>query len=288
EIYDPPTIIYYKGNLDFNNDKGLAIVGSRKHSAYGEKVIDSLLKDLSSSKLTVISGLASGIDSLAHEKALENNLKTIAVLGTSLEEENIFPAENFSLAKSILANNGALVSEFPPKTKGFKQNFPMRNRIISGLSQAVLVIEAKERSGSLITVNQALDQGREVMTIPGNIFSEFSSGTNKLLASGARLITKGEDVLDFFLNKNLIEDKSREIIKKDILLLKKKPEIKLENKNEEIVYDLIKIADERAEKINTEEIVKKTKLDIATINSTLSILELKSLIKKSYNNYNLS
>lgn len=294
EIYDPPTILYYQGNINFNNNRGLAIIGSRKHSVYGEKVITFLLDSIAPADLIIISGLAYGIDTLAHKEALKNNLTTIAVLGTGLEKDDFYPLENFKLARSIIAQGGALISEFPPGAKALKQNFPLRNRIISGLSRVVLVVEAKERSGSSITTKQALDQGREVMAIPGNIFSEFSSGTNKLIVDGAKLVKNGDDILEFFISQNLIDENNEEILnkkglsKKRTLMNFKSKKIKLENEEEKLIYSLIKNANERAENIKLEEISEITKLDTAIINSTLSMLEIKSLIKKSYNGYNLS
>ncbi len=288
EINDPPFLLYYRGNINFDNNKGLAVIGSRKHSAYGEKVITFLLNPIAKAKLVIISGLARGIDALAHKEALKNKLKTIAVLGTGLEENDFYPLENLKLAKEIIASGGALISEFPPGTKALRQNFPLRNRIISGLSRAVLIIEAKERSGSFITAKEALDQGREVMAIPGNIFSEFSNGTNKLISEGAQLIKDGADILEFFIDQNLIDEGSKEILNKKSLKKFKNKKIKFENEEEKTIYFLIKRAGERSENIKLEEISETTKLDTATINSTLSILEIKSLIKKGYNGYNLS
>ena len=287
EIYDPPFLLYYQGKINFDNNKGLAIIGSRKHSAYGEKVVNYLLNYISWSELIIISGLAYGIDSLAHIEALKNNLTTIAILGTGLEEDDIYPQKNLKLAREILAQGGTLISEFPPGTKALKQNFPLRNRIISGLSRAILVVEAKEKSGSSITTKQALDQGREVMAIPGNIFSEFSGGTNKLITEGAKLIKNGDDVLEFFISQNLLDDNASKILNKKSLT-KNKLVIKFENEEEKLIYSLIKKANETMENIKLEEISEITKLDTATINSTLSILEIKSLIKKGYNGYNLS
>lgn len=288
EINDPPFLLYYRGNINFDNNKGLAVIGSRKHSAYGEKVITFLLSPISKAELVIISGLAYGIDALAHKEALKNELITIAVLGTGLEEEDIYPLENLKLAHSIIASGGALISEFPPGTKALRQNFPLRNRIISGLSRAVLVIEAKERSGSSITTKEALEQGREVMAVPGNIFSEFSNGTNKLIGEGAKIIKNSSDVLQFFIDQDLINESNVEILNKNKRNKVKNIKIEFENEEEKLIYSLIKIAKERSENISSEEIAKNTKLDTATINSTLSILEIKSLIKKGYNGYNLS
>lgn len=279
EIFDPPTVIYFKGSMDFNFEKCLAIIGSRKHGYYGEKVIESLITPLIEQGIIIVSGLASGIDSLAHQKTLDNKGKTIAVLGSSLEKKFIYPAQNRFLADNIIKSGGALISEFPLGTAPLKQNFPQRNRIISGLSQAVLIVEAQERSGSLITANQALEQGRELMVVPGSIFSEFSAGANTLISKGAKLIRNSDDILECFSEKNLIETSETKVKDKIPLLL--------DNDEEKIIFSLIKRSFDRSEIINSEKIENLTKLDTATINSTLSILEVKNLIKKDYNNYNL-
>lgn len=201
-IFDPPIVLYFKGNINLLTKKCLAVVGSREHSSYGELVINSVLTSQITENLVVVSGLALGIDSLAHQKTLENKGETIAVLGSSLENYNIYPLQNKSLAENIIKNNGLLISEFPLNTGPLKRNFPLRNRIISGLSQAVLVIEAKKRSGSLITAYYALEQGKEVMAIPGSVLSDFSVGTNYLISSGAKLIQSDKDVLSFFIDSN--------------------------------------------------------------------------------------
>ena len=198
EIYNPPLVIYYKGNLSFDEALSLSVVGSREHSPYGATVVSRMVKLACDYKLVIISGLAIGIDSLAHTKALDCGGKTIAVLGSGLDKNNIYPRNNIYLFNRIIESGGAVISEFPPGTPPLRQNFPQRNRIIAGLARATLVIEAKEKSGSLITAYQALEQGREVMSIPGSIFSDFSSGTNQLISKGAKIIRNEMDILDFF------------------------------------------------------------------------------------------
>ena len=155
-----------------------------------------MVRELKNNNLNIISGLAKGIDSLAHKLALENKIKTIAVLGSGLDI--IYPKENSILAKNIIQNNGCIISEFPPNCPPRKHHFPLRNRIISGLSKAVLIIEANNHSGSLITARQALDQNREILAIPGEIFSSQSQGTNYLITLGAKLIQNSDDVLEIF------------------------------------------------------------------------------------------
>jgi len=191
-IYDPPIMFYYIGNL-IKNDNNIAIVGSRKFSDYGEKVAKDFSNYLSN-YFSIVSGFAYGIDSLAHEAAVLNKKRTIAVMGVGLD--SYYPYSNKILAKEILDNNGLLISEFPLGTKPLKSNFPRRNRIISGISKGVLVIEANIKSGTFITANCALEQGRELFVIPGNIYSEYSIGTNELIKKGANLVTSPKDILE--------------------------------------------------------------------------------------------
>ena len=194
EIYDPPKILYTVGNKKLLEDENcIAIVGCRKHTAYGEKAANYFSYNLAKQGFTIISGLARGIDSLAHKGALDANGKTIAVIGSGLDL--IYPKENVKLAKEIVRREGLIVSEYPLGTRPNKMNFPARNRIISGLSKVLLVIEATERSGSLITVDFALEQGRDVYAIPGNISENNSTGTNQLIKDGAKLIMNYKDVI---------------------------------------------------------------------------------------------
>ncbi|MFH1412752.1 MAG: DNA-processing protein DprA [bacterium] len=197
QIHDPPHILYCRGILNPQLTKfTLAVVGSRKHSPYGHQVIRKLVSELSKLGITIVSGLAFGLDALAHQTALDYHGKTIAVLGSGLDDYNIYPSENLQLAHQIIANNGCLISEYAPGTGAQKYHFPMRNRIISGMSLGTLVIEAAERSGSLITARYALEQNREVMAIPGRIDSSTSKGTNNLIKMGARPVTSIDDILE--------------------------------------------------------------------------------------------
>lgn len=198
EIYNPPLVLYFKGCLNFNDSLSLSVVGSRNNSPYGEKVVNKIIKASCEYNLIIISGLAIGIDSIAHTKTLEHKGKTIAVLGSGLDKRSIYPRCNACLMEKIIKNKGAVISEFPLGTSPLRQNFPQRNRIIAGLSRATLIIEAKKKSGSLITAYQALNEGREVMAVPGSIFSDLSEGTNDLIARGAKIINKESDVLSFY------------------------------------------------------------------------------------------
>ena len=192
-IYDPPELLYCLGDIRLLNEPSIAIVGTRNASNYGKRIAYNLSQELSKRGVTIISGLASGIDSYAHEGAFKNVGKTIAVLGSGIDV--IYPKENEDLYKSIIKNGGLIVSEFPLGTKPEKDNFPKRNRIISGLSDGVVVVEAKKKSGALITADLALEQGRSVFAVPGNIDSQNSEGTNNLIKEGAVPVTSYLDIL---------------------------------------------------------------------------------------------
>ena len=191
EIYDPPISLYVKGNIEKLNNKNIGIVGCRECTTYGKKSAEYFAYNLSKQNINIVSGLAKGIDSYAHLGSL-NTGNTIAVLGNGLDI--IYPKENLELANEIIKRGGTIISEYPCGTKPDKMKFPARNRIISGISSGIIVIEAKEKSGTLITVDFALEQGRDVFVVPGNINSINSVGTNDLIKQGARLVTTYEDI----------------------------------------------------------------------------------------------
>lgn len=193
-IYDLPIILYVKGRLDLRDINCVAVVGSRGCSYYGRRIAQSLSRELASKGIIVVSGLARGIDTAAHKGVLSVNGKTIAVLGNGLA--SVYPSENERLADEIVDNGGALISEFPMATRPFQGNFPRRNRIISGLSKGVVVVEASKKSGALITANFALEQGRDVFAVPGACDSVNSQGTNALLKDGAKLVENASDILN--------------------------------------------------------------------------------------------
>ncbi len=193
-IYDSPVLLYAKGNIKLLNSKGIAMVGCRDCTNYGKSVARKMAYKLAKRNITIISGLAKGIDKFSHIGALEGEGNTIAVLGHGLDI--IYPNENYELSELIEKNNGLIVTEYVIGTKPNKYTFPARNRIISGLSDGVIVVEAKERSGSLITADFALEQGKEVFAVPGNIDSMNSQGTNELIKQGANPITNCDDVLN--------------------------------------------------------------------------------------------
>ena len=192
-IYDPPLWLYIRGNKEILNKNSIAIIGCRECTEYGKNVAKELAYNIAKQNINIVSGLAKGIDGIAHEAAVAAKGKTIAVLGNGLD--TIYPAENIILAKEILKSGGAIISEYPLGEKPQRQNFPERNRIVSGMSKEIIVVEAKEKSGTLITVDFALDQGRDVFVVPGNINQETSKGTNELIKQGAKLITNYKEVV---------------------------------------------------------------------------------------------
>ena len=193
-IYDPPIVLYVWGELTAREARGIGVVGSRKPTFYGTETSKKLSYQLAAAGLTVYSGLARGIDTAAHEGALAAKGRTVAVLGCGLSQ--IYPPENYGLAERIAAGNGAVVTEFAMTVNPDKQTFPMRNRIISGCSLGLLVVEASLKSGALISAGQALEQGRPVFAIPGQIDKPSSQGTNRLIQQGAKLVMGSEDVLE--------------------------------------------------------------------------------------------
>ncbi|SFA74236.1 MULTISPECIES: DNA-processing protein DprA [unclassified Bacillus (in: firmicutes)] len=193
EIYQPPWALFAKGNIELLKlEPKLAVVGSRQATQYGKNAIRLLFPDLIERGIVIVSGLAKGIDAIAHECTLRNGGQTIAVIAGGFY--HIYPKENLSLAMELMKTH-LVISEYPPDTKPSKWHFPMRNRIISGLSKGTLIIEAKRKSGSLITANYAVNEGREVFSLPGSIFNPFSNGTNELIQQGAKLVTTAEDIL---------------------------------------------------------------------------------------------
>lgn len=191
-IYDPPTFLYIKGNKEILNQKSISIVGCRNCTIYGKNTAMKLAYNLSNNNINIVSGLARGIDAYSHIGCLKGKAKTIAVVGCGLDR--VYPEENRWIYNKIIENDGAIISEHVIGTKPLAQNFPRRNRIISALSKALIVVEAKEKSGTLITVDFALEQGKDIYVVPGNIDSRNSVGTNELIKQGARVLTKIDDI----------------------------------------------------------------------------------------------
>jgi len=258
EIPYPPLGLYLQGEIP-KNSNFLSVVGTRKISSYGKLAIEKLLKNLIPYHFVIISGLALGVDTLGHKIALDEGGKTIAVLGTGLDR--IFPAINKSLSQKII-QNGALISEYPLGTPPLKHHFPWRNRIISGLSPATLVIEAPEKSGALITANFALEQNRDVFAVPGSIFNKNSLGPNNLIKIGAKLISQTEDILEEYH----IEISTTSQIAKTI---------HFDNQLEKEIYGIL----ETSEPLLVDKIIEKVNHKTTEVLIGLASLELKGLIK---------
>lgn len=258
EIPDPPGILYLKGKISPEDEISLAVVGSRKYSSYGKRVTEQLVYCLAKNHLTIISGLALGIDAIAHEAALDAQGRTIAVLGCGLDQ--IYPTSNIRLADKILLSGGAIISEFPLGMPALKYNFPIRNRIIAGMSLGALVVEATEISGSLLTAAAAIEYNREVFAVPGEIFAENSAGTNKLIKMGAKIVTNYQDILE----ELKLEEKTLAVTARQILPA---------NKEEENLLKLLKGP------LLADQIVNKSGYDTSLVNSLLVQMEIKGLIK---------
>lgn len=257
-IKDPPEILYVIGEI-LSDDSCFATVGTRRFSPYGKQVALEIAGDLTDAGLTVVSGLAPGIDTFAHGAAVERGKRTIAVLGTGLDERSIYPQSNMKLAREILKTGGCLISEYPPGTPGSRFTFPQRNRIISGLSLGTLVIEAKQKSGALITANYAFSQKRKVFAIPGSIHSLNSKGCHYLIKKGAKLVDNANDILQ---ELNLPTKSTRPGL------------IEMDAGEENLILDSLK-----QRPLYIDKIIEKTKLPTATIASTLAILEIKGKVR---------
>jgi len=260
KIKNPPEKLFYIGKLPEKKEKLFAIVGTRMASHYGKQVALEIAGDLAENNLIIVSGLAPGIDTFSHSAAVERKKRTIAVLGTGLDKKSIYPQSNLKLAEEILENNGCLISEYPATTRGTRFTFPKRNRIIAGLSLGVLVIEAKEKSGSLITARYAFQQNKKVFAVPGSIYSSNSKGCHYLIKKGAQLIENANDIL--------------EVLKIKSFKNKRGQEISGENKEEILILETLK-----EEALNIEKIIEKTKLSASAVASNLAILEIKGKIK---------
>ncbi len=268
QIPDVPNALYIVGAPLDKDAPYLAVVGSRNNSSYGADACEMLIRGLAGSGIVIVSGLALGIDSCAHRAALKAGLKTVAFPGSGLNEDVLYPVTNVQLAKQILAAGGTLVSEYPPAQESYPYMFPERNRLMSGISFAVLVVEAKKKSGTLITARLALDYNREVLAVPGNITSPNALGPNLLIKEGATPITRSEDILEIFG------------LKQDTLFGEdeKEKEFELANlsKEERSLLDLL------VEPTPRDEIQAPAGMSVSEVNALLSAMEIKGLIKEEY------
>jgi len=258
-IPDPPFLLYERGELERSDENSVAIVGTRKATNYGKIVARKLARELAREGITVISGMARGIDTAAHEGALEEGGRTIAVLGCGVDV--VYPPENDSLMREII-EKGAVISEFPLGEKPLAQNFPRRNRIISGLSRGVLVVEAPSKSGALTTADFALEQGREVFAVPGSITNPYCRGSNKLIKEGAKMV---EDVSDILEELGFYSIKKEKISSID-------PQISFEEK---IILNLLS-----SEPIHIDELIEKTQLSVPKVADILIRLQMKGMIRE--------
>lgn len=267
EIPDPPYALYVKGKLPDKEEKKIAIVGSRRCTPYGEKYAVDFGEKLAKSGIQVISGMARGIDGMGHRGALMAGGKTFAVLGCG--SDVCYPKEHIGLYVDILERGGGIISEFPPGTPPYAYNFPARNRIISGMSECIIVIEAGKKSGSLITVDMALEQGRDVYALPGPINSEMSEGCNYLIKQGAGIILSPEMLLDEISVSYERFNEQCENVQKN-----HKNEKMLETP-EELLYSCLGLYP-----MGVEDLMKKTKMDIKKVMEALISLELDGYIKE--------
>lgn len=263
EIPQPPKQLFFRGKMPNPETKLVAVVGSRKYTNYGKEACEKILSGLRGYDIAIVSGLAIGIDSIAHKTALESNLKTIAIPGSGLDNSVIYPSCNKKLADEILKQEGCLLSEFDPKFKATSWSFPQRNRIMAGLADVILVIEAGEKSGTLITARMGLDYNKEVCTVPSSIFSGGSKGSNQLLRQGATPITCSEDLLDLLGFQDLKKGRQREL--------------ELENcsPEEKNILELLN------EPMSRDELARISEMSIVELNPLISIMEIKGLIKEN-------
>jgi len=261
EIKNAPEVLYYRGKI-ITEEPCFGIVGARMCSSYGKQAALEIAGDLSEAGLIIVSGFAQGIDTAAHSAVLERKKRTIAVLGTGLDEKTIYPQSNLKLVEKVLESNGLLISEYPSGTSGSKFSFPNRNRIISGLSLGILVVEAKEKSGALITAEWARKQGRKVFALPGSIYSKNSKGCHFLIKHGAKLVENAKDIL-----KELNLDTG-------LFKLNNKKEIKGENEAEKLV--LVALSQQA---LYIDKIIEKTRLGPAKTASTISNLEIQGKVR---------
>jgi len=260
-IQQSPFVLYIKGTLHKEDTWAVAIVGTRRFTDYGRQVAEDVSRVLSNHGISVISGLARGIDGIAHRTVLDNGGRTLAVLGSGLD--HIYPPEHKILAEDI-THQGALISDYPLGTPPDGSNFPPRNRIIAGLSKAIIIIEAGLKSGAIITANYAAEQGKEVFAVPGKTTSPMSKGTNLLIKQGAHPLLEPQDILDL-LNMSIISDQRT--------VCKTLPGDPLEAKIFRVVGD---------EPLHVDEISSQTNMPIEQVTSTLALMELKGLVRKTF------
>lgn len=273
QIPDPPQKLRFAGTMTPNGNKLLAVVGSREMTPYGKEAIETIMGWLKGAPVTIVSGLALGVDGTAHRGALRNNLHTISVPGSGLSQRVMYPSNNAKLAEEIVESAGGLLSEFEDDFRATPFSFPQRNRIMAGMSDATLIIEAKDKSGSLITARLALEYNRDVGIVPGNIFSPQSQGVNKLLRDGAHAIIEKQDIFELLkLKIDAISDNATQ----KTLFEKLSPE-------EKEIIDLLQSGAKE-----TDEIITQSSLTPSMVLAIISSLSLKGLIKEQMGEISLN
>lgn len=259
-----PIMLYCKGDVSLLKTECLGVVGSRRATKYGQTIGGKIVKDVASNKITIVSGLAEGADTIAHKSCLEAGGKTIAVLGGGLL--NIFPNSNIPLAEDIVEKGGLLITEYKPNEPSLTYHFPVRNRIIAGLSKAVFIIEATEHSGSMHTKNFALDYNREVFALPARVNDIYSMGCNKVIQNGqARMVLSSSDIIDFF-GKNFNDNKDEKVLELSM--------------DEQLIYDTL-----RGQELSFDDLLKSTKMETKILSTMLMRMEIKGIIEKHPGNY---
>lgn len=261
QISAPPPVLYVRGSFEPVDQWSVAVVGTRRLSAYGRVITQKLVSSLVANGVTVVSGLARGIDAIAHKTAVEQGGRTLAVLGSGVD--HIYPPEHKPLVEQIVNGQGAIVSEYPLGTPPDSKNFPGRNRLISGLALGVLVVEAGQRSGALITARFALEQDREVFAIPGNINSPVSQGTNRLIQQGAKLVADVEDILTELNLRQIVE----QVVAQTVL--------------PETAEEAALLAHLTAQPVHIDELIRTTGLPSGVVSSTLTMMELKGMVQQT-------
>lgn len=262
EIPQPPKVLFMRGKLPPKDLIYLAVVGSRKYTSYGKDMCEKLIRGLKDYPVVIVSGLALGIDSIAHRTALEVGLTTVSFPGSGLDNNALYPRTNIKLAQEIVDAGGCLLSEMKPEEKAQLHSFPQRNRLMAGISKAVLIVEAEEKSGTLITARMALDYNRDILAIPGSALSSNSKGTNKLIRQGATPITSSEE---------LLEALGFEV---------EKPKQTDAEKYSDCSKEELKIIELLREPKERDDLIRESGIDIARANALLSIMEIKELIKE--------
>ncbi len=260
QINDPPKVLYLEGKIPSEDNKWLCVVGSRKFSRYGQDACQKLVGELAGYPVVIVSGLALGIDTIAHKTALKAGLKTIAIPGSGLDRSVLHPHSNRRLADEIVESGGALLSELDPTEPAGVHTFPRRNRIMAGLAHAVLIIEAGDKSGTLITARLATDYNREVMVIPGSIFSPTCAGSNRLINQGAHPVTCGSDIL--------------QVLGFDVA---EQPKLKLQD----LTPDEKRVIEILTDPMSRDDLVVALNLPVSAANTLLSVMEIKGIIKES-------